>query len=172
MRTVPSTPEVPVRAPLPDPEEVKRLLGLVPLPVEGGWYAETWRAGGTPRAWASAIYYLLDPGTFSALHRLGADEVWHFYLGDPVEILLLEPDGAARALRLGSDLLAGERPQAVVPGGTWQGARLVEGGRWALLGTTVSPAYEPGDFTLGRRAELVAAWPQERTRIEALTREP
>jgi len=161
--------------------DVKRLLRLEPLEREGGWFAETYRAratrvadgrsgADTPRPLATAIYYLLEPGTCSALHRLRADEIWHLYLGDPVELLVLGPGAVARTQRLGADLAAGERPQAVVPAGCWQGARLAAGGAWALLGTTMAPGFDPTDFELGRRADLVARWPEHRTRIEALTR--
>ena len=162
-------------------EGVKRLLGLEPLEPEGGCFAETYRAretlapGALPgwdsaRPLATAIYSLIEPGTFSALHRLRSDEIFHFYLGDPVEMLQLGPADGGRVLRLGGDLAAGERPQAVVPAGTWQGTRLVPGGRWALLGTTMAPGFDAADFELGRRAELVARWPAHRGTIEALTR--
>jgi uncharacterized protein len=160
--------------PLPDAAGIKRLLGLEPLHTEGGWYAETWRSRttlpGSTRAAGTAIYYLLEPGAFSALHQLATDEVFHFYLGDPAEMLMLEPQGAARVVRLGADLTAGERPQHVVPAGVWQGTRLAPGGRWALLGTTMAPGFEPGEFELGARTELVAHWPEHRGMIEALTR--
>jgi hypothetical protein len=162
-------------------EDVKRLLGLEPLEREGGFFAETYRsrtawAPGSltgeiaPRALATAIYYLLEPRSFSALHRVRGDELYHFYLGDPVELLVLGPGHAARAHALGADLAGGQRPQAVVPAGAWQGSRLVAGGRWALLGTTMSPGFDPTDFEPGRRAELVARWPEQRALIEALTR--
>jgi uncharacterized protein len=163
-------------------EDVKRLLALEPLEPEGGCFAETYRshamlAAGTlpgldaPRPLATAIYYLLEPGTCSALHRLRADELFHFYLGDAVEMLQLGPGADGRSLRLGGDLVAGERPQAVVPAGAWHGTRLVAGGRWALLGTTVAPGFDVADFELGRRADLVARWPGHRALIEALTRD-
>jgi hypothetical protein len=162
-------------------EQIKRLLKLEPLAPEGGFFAETYRtretlaAGALPalgasRPLATAIYYLLEPGTFSALHRLRSDEVYHFYLGDPVEMLLLESDGRGRVLRLGSDLVAGLRPQAMVPAGVWQGSRLVSDGQWALLGTTMAPGYDDADFELGSRAELAARWPAFRELIGALTR--
>ncbi len=162
-------------------EEVIRLLGLEPLEPEGGFCAETYRARATrpagvapgfvaPRALATAIYYVLTPTTFSALHRLRADEVWHFYLGDPVELLVLEPGADGRVLALGTDLAVGERPQAVVPAGAWQGARLAAGGRWALLGTTMAPGYDPADFELARRDDLLVRWPAQHALIEALTR--
>jgi uncharacterized protein len=167
---------------MPTAEEIRRILKLQPLRPEGGWFAETYRSGlalpadvpgrgpGRVRALASAIYYLVEPGAFSALHRLGADEVFHFYLGDPVEMLQLGPGAESRVLRLGTALVAGERPQAVAPAGVWQGTRLVPGGRWALLGTTMAPAFEPGGFELARRAELVERWPGQRALIESLTR--
>jgi predicted cupin superfamily sugar epimerase len=162
--------------------ELIAALGLVPHPHEGGFYAETWRsdealaAGALParyrgaRALGTAIYYLLTPATFSAMHRLASDEVFHFYLGDPVEMLLLESEGAGRVVQLGTDLAAGERPQVLVPRGIWQGSRLAPGGQVALLGTTVAPGFDPADFELGARAALRSAWPHFADRIDALTR--
>ena len=153
----------------------------MPLAREGGFFAETYRAHevlptgtldpGRPggRSLASAIYYLLTPGTFSALHRLHSDEVFHFYLGDPVEMLQLLPHGEGRVQVLGTDLIAGMRPQVVVPRGVWQGTRLIPGGRMALLGTTVSPGFDPRDYEQGERNTLVAAYPAFREGILALT---
>jgi predicted cupin superfamily sugar epimerase len=162
--------------------DVKRLLKLEPLGIEGGFFAETFRARETlaagalpgldaPRQLASAIYYLLEPGTFSALHRLRSTEIYHFYLGDPVEMLLLGPGEGGCVVRLGSDLAAGLWPQIPVPAGTWQGSQLAAGGQWALLGTTMAPGYDPADFELGQRADLIARWPGQRAMIEALTRQ-
>lgn len=174
-------------------EEIKARLGLRPHPREGGWFAETWRAeetmagealperygagvgpGAEPdlkRAAGTAIYYLLEPGNFSEMHRLRSDEVFHFYLGDPVEMLQLWPDGSGRRVVLGTDLAAGMVPQRVVPQGVWQGSRLVEGGRFALLGCTVSPGFDYADYESGARAELARGWGEWREMIEALTRE-
>ncbi len=123
------------------------------------------------RCASTAIYYLLTPGTFSEMHRLPTDEVFHFYLGDAVEMLQLQPDGRGEMIRLGSDLAAGEWPQVLAPGGTWQGSRLVPGGKWALLGTTVAPGFEFADYTSGRRGELIAAYPDFAELIAALTRQ-
>ncbi len=163
-------------------DELKRLLGLEPLPGEGGWFAETYRARESlppgalgpgwpgPRSLATAIYYLLTPESFSALHRLRADEIFHFYLGDPVEMLQLWPDGSGRTVMLGTDLAAGIRPQVVVPAGVWQGSRLVPGGSLALLGSTVSPGFDLADCEAGSRETLLAAYPAFRQSIAALTR--
>lgn len=162
-------------------DELKRLLGLVPLEFEGGWFHETYRARDTlaagslgdgpagPRSLATAIYYLLTPETFSALHRLPSDEIFHFYLGDPVEMLQLFPDGTGRVIVMGTDLAAGMRPQALAPRDVWQGTRLIAGGTLALLGTTVSPGFDPADYEHGDREALIAAYPDFRSRITALT---
>jgi predicted cupin superfamily sugar epimerase len=136
-----------------DADRLIELLGLEPHPEEGGFFRETYRSAGTfepdgpyrgPRPLATAIYYLLTAETYSALHRLPGDEVFHFYLGDPVEMLMLHPGGEAERILLGPEVPA-MRLQHVVPGGTWQGSRLVSGGRWALLGTTMAPGFDSGD---------------------------
>jgi uncharacterized protein len=132
--------------PLPA-EEVVHLLGLAPHP-EGGFYRETFRAAAAEggRGASTAIYYLLRRGEVSAWHRVDADEVWHYYAGAPLE-LLLSADGQERsAVRLGPDLAAGERPQAVVPAGAWQSARSL--GEWTLVGCTVAPAFQFAGFEM------------------------
>ena len=163
-------------------DELKRLLKLKPLPGEGGWFVETYRASETiaagslgtgpsgPRSLSTAIYYLLTPEDFSALHRVGSDEIFHFYLGDPVEMLQLLPGGGGATVRIGTDLAAGSRPQVLVPKGVWQGARLVPGGAFALLGTTVSPGFDRADYETGDRQALLASHPAFRDAILALTR--
>jgi len=96
--------------------------------------------------------------------------LFHFYLGDPVEQLQLRADGGGEVLVLGSDIAAGMLPQCLVPAGTWQGSRLRPGGRFALLGTTMSPGFESADFELGERSFLLEAYPLFAERIRALTR--
>ncbi|HEU5401534.1 MAG TPA: cupin domain-containing protein [Terriglobales bacterium] len=161
-------------------EDVKRILHLIPHP-EGGFYIQTYKAaehisGGVldgydgERAASTAIYYLLESGTFSEMHRLRSDEVFHFYAGDPVDMLQLWPDGSSRVVQLGPDLTAGQIPQAVVPRGVWQGSRLAPGGRFALLGCTVAPGFEFADYESGRHDLLVAQYPSQRELIAALTR--
>jgi predicted cupin superfamily sugar epimerase len=161
-------------------ERVIQLLGLKPLPREGGWYRETYRAGlqlpasvlpapyAAPHSAGTAMYYLLTPDTFSAMHRLPTDEVFHFYIGDPVEMLQLGPDGGQR-LVLGPDILGGQLVQAVVPAGVWQGSRLRDGGAFALLGTTVVPGFDFADYEHGDRAALVVQFPLFADEITRLT---
>ena len=165
-------------------DDVIELLGLVPLPGEGGYFRQTWvapeRVGSAvlgarharPHAVGTAIYYLVTDAAdgFSALHRLPTDEVYHFYLGDPVEQLLLHPEGRSELVVLGPDLAAGQRVQHVAPRDTWQGTRLRDGGRWALLGTTMAPGFDAADYEPGDRAALCAIYPHEVARIVALTR--
>ena len=158
-------------------------LNLQPLPGEGGYFHETYRADDThavlpsrygpgERAFCTAIYYLLTPDTFSALHKLPTDEIFHFYLGSPVEMLLLREDGTGSVITIGPGIGNGMRPQVVVPRGTWQGSRLVDGGEFALLGTTMAPGFEFPDFVAGSRAELTSRYPTYSRWIEGLTREP
>ena len=167
--------------------ELKSLLKLEPHPREGGWFRQTWRstemipANSLPeryvaardrgRATGTAIYYLLEPDTFSEMHCLQSDEVFHFYLGDPVEMLQLFPDGTGRKVILGGDLTAGQHVQTVVPQGVWQGSRLVSDGKFALLGCTVSPGFEYEDYESGNRADLNRTWPNWTEAIAKLTRE-
>jgi predicted cupin superfamily sugar epimerase len=164
-------------------EQLIAALGLRPLPLEGGWYRETYRsaldlpaAALAPRYAAgksagTAIYYLLTPDTFSALHRLPTDEVFHFYLGDPVEMLQLGPEGG-RLFTLGPDVLGGQCVQAVVPAGTWQGSRLRPGGAFALMGTTMAPGFDFADYEPGDRARLAAEYPGWREWVERLCPRP
>jgi predicted cupin superfamily sugar epimerase len=164
-------------------EDVKKILGLQPHPREGGWYVRTYEATEKigvetfadkrypeARRTGTAIYYLLEPDTFSEMHRLKSDEVFHFYAGDAVEMLQLSGKGEGAKVMIGNDLLRGQRPQVVVKRGVWQGSRLVEGGRWALLGCTVSPGFEFEDYEAGVREELCAVWPEFVAEITALTR--
>lgn len=156
-------------------DEIKMLLNLAPHP-EGGFYRQTYvseeRVGLArgARALGTAIYYLLEPGTFSEMHVIASDEVFHFYLGDPVEMLQLWPDGRSALLTIGPELQAGQQPQLTVPAGVWQGTRLVEGGKVALLGCTVAPGFDFADYRGGSYAELVEKWPAEAERIRELTR--
>lgn len=165
-------------------EQLIQHLGLTPLPVEGGYFTQTYCADETiPRQalparyrgdkpFGTAIYYVLtaEPDSFSALHTLPTEEIFHFYLGDPVEMLLLYPDGRSERVVLGQDILRGERVQFVVPRGVWQGSRLIPGGRWALLGTTMAPGFDETDYTGGDRDTLLRRYPDQAELIRQLTR--
>jgi predicted cupin superfamily sugar epimerase len=165
-----------------DIEKLKRMLDLKPLPGEGGFYAESYRSTERlarerlpqrytgERSFGTAIYFLLTPDTFSALHRLASDEVYHFYLGDPVELLCLREDGSGEIFTIGTDLGVGMRPQVAVPRGAWQGSRLRPGGKFALLGTTVAPGFEFADFELASREVLSQRYPDFAEMILKLTR--
>ena len=163
-------------------EDVKKILGLVKHPREGGWYVRTWeseelvaascfdegRYDGARRT-STAIYYLLEPGTFSEMHVLGSDEIFHHYMGVAVEMLQLFADGSSQRVVIGCDLEAGERPQHVVRRGVWQGSRLLVQEGWALLGCTVSPGFEFVDYRDAGAEELIAKWPGEAKMIRGLT---
>jgi uncharacterized protein len=157
-------------------EEMKSLLHLQPHPKEGGFFAETYRAAATLtlpaglRHLATAIFYLLTPGSFSEMHRLPGDEIFHFYLGDPVEMLQLYADGSSDIVVLGQEIERGQKLQHVVPGGMWQGSRMTKGGRFALLGTTMSPGFAYEDYLSGTAEDLIRCWPERADIIRALTR--
>ena len=148
--------------------EIIAALKLAPLPGEGGFFRATWR-----NSTASAIYFLVTPEDFSALHRMAQDEIWHHYAGDAVEHVQLDSrDGSVRRTRLGPDIGGGEQPQLVVPAGVWQGATLAAGARagYALLGCTVSPPWDERGCELGARLELLRQFPAQAGWITALTR--
>ena len=156
--------------------EIKALLDLQPHLVEGGFFRRTYTSAGSvdlPRGrrfQGTAIYYLLEPATFSEMHILQSDEIFHFYLGDPVEMLQLHSDGRSALFTLGQDLQAGQHVQLVVPAGVWQGTRLIGDGKVALLGCTVTPGFDFADYRSGSYAELAEKWPEQAERIKALTR--
>jgi predicted cupin superfamily sugar epimerase len=156
--------------------EIATLLNLTPHPIEGGAFRQTYvSAEGIDlprgrRSLGTAIYYLLQAGTFSEMHLLESDEIFHFYLGDPVEMLQLNPDGRSASFVLGPDLAAGQHVQLIVPAGVWQGTRLIGEGKVALLGCTVAPGFDYADYRSGKYEELAAQWPREAERIRELTR--
>jgi predicted cupin superfamily sugar epimerase len=163
--------------------DVKRLLHLAPHPREGGWFVRTHDSGEriaaaafhdgrypSPRATGTAIYYLLEPDTFSEMHVLASDEIFHHYLGDAVEMLQLHPGGATSRHVLGPDLVARQTPQLTVKRGIWQGSHMLTNEHgFALLGCTVSPGFEFEDYRSAPRTELIAQWPAEAELITKLT---
>jgi len=153
-------------------EDLIRALRLVAHP-EGGWFRETHRSLGAvqlrrgTRARCTAIYYLLESGSFSAWHRVASDEVWNWYDGDPLELHQLDETGH-RVTVLGRDIFGGQEPQAVVPAGTWQAA--VPRGRYALCGCVVAPGFTFTDFAMPPRAQLLALFPDYADLVTRFTR--
>lgn len=166
-------------------EQIIQVLELKPLPVEGGLFRQAYCASeeipghalpmryrGKAKPFSTAIYYLLTarPDSFSEFHRLPTDEVFHFYLGDPLEISLLYSSGEFRQVILGQDIRAGQMLQYAIPAGVWQGSRVVPGGQYALIGTTMAPGYTSSDYEQGKREELLRQYPAAAEKIRLLTR--
>jgi predicted cupin superfamily sugar epimerase len=143
-------------------QQIIDLLQLKPHPKERGYFTETYRS-----RFSTAIYFLLTAEGFSEMHRLKSDEVFHFYNGASAELLLLMPDGKGELLKFGNSIDRGERPQIVIPAGSWQGMRTT--GEYTLLGCTVSPAFEYADYEKGSRKELIQRYPEFAEKIKQLT---
>lgn len=163
-------------------DELKAMLDLKPLPGEGGFFKEIFRApemlakSSLPqryedeRATMTSIFYMLDTSTFSAFHRLKSDEIYHFYLGDPVVLSLIDQSGKLTEVTLGKDIASGHQLHYVVPKLVWQGSRLAPGGDFALMGCTVAPGFEFADYEHGDRRVLLGDHPLHEEIIVALTR--
>jgi predicted cupin superfamily sugar epimerase len=163
-------------------DDIIKKLGLKPHPTEGGYFLETYRSGDiikkdalrgrykVDKSAGTAIYYLLTSDSHSAMHRLKTDEIFHFYLGDPVTILLLYPDGSSKLITMGQKISNLEQMQAVIPRDTWIGAFLNEGGEYALMGTTMAPGFDYEDFELGKTDELIKQYPDREELIRRLTK--
>ncbi len=166
--------------PSPTAQQFIEQLGLIRHP-EGGWFRETYRSReqlaasalperfGGERSCCTSIYFLLEQGDFSALHRIKSDELWHFHSGCAVLIHVIAADGSYQELRLGPDIAAGEQFQAVVPAGCWFGAEL-KGEGFALVGCTVAPGFDFADFELGKQEELSLRYPEQADLVRRLTR--
>jgi len=158
-----------------------RKLKLQPHP-EGGFFAETYRSTELisrnhlparyrgDRAFATGIYFLVEGGQFSSLHRIQSDELWHFHTGTRLTVHAIDPQGGLHTIHLGPDAEQGEVFQAVVPAGYWFGSVVEETNGFALVGCTVAPGFDFADFELARRDDLTILFPQHRTLIEKLTR--
>ena len=165
-----------------DAQRIIDMYQLVPLPEEGGYYRETYRSREvltvnqlpkrypTDRVYYTSIYYLLTSKTKSFIHRIKSDEVFHFYSGDPVEILQLYPDGNGKIITLGNSLLDGDKFQQILAHGVWMGMQLKSGGEYALMGTSVTPGFEFEDFELGCRDKLIRRYPEFKNKITELTK--
>jgi len=170
-------------------EEVKNWLKLAPNPQEGGFLASVYDCAihvpdrdlpgfartKDARSLCGAIYYFLDDTGFSVLHRVTGDMVYHFYAGDPVQMLLLYPKGQklpnqSEVCVFGNNLAQGQSPMKAIPGGTWLGSRLLPGGAWALMGVTMAPGFNPADYTIAARKDLIAKYPDQAALIAEFTR--
>ncbi len=163
------------------PEFLIEKFQLEPLPVEGGLFRRHYASDemishhALPARYThakllgSAICYMHTAQTRSLLHRLKSDEMYHFYNGDAVALVLLSKDGTWQVVVLGQDYAAGQVPFFVVPRGVWQGSCLLNDGAWALMGATLAPAFDEDDFELGERAVLLENFPDAREWIERLT---
>jgi uncharacterized protein len=169
---------------MPTIEELLKLYNFEPLPVEGGIFKQTYQAtehiphSALPERYShskpfgTAILYLYtaETNSFSAMHLLPTDEIYHFYLGDPVEMLQLYPDGHSERVILGQDVLNGQKVQYVAPRGVWMGSHLLPGGTFALIGTTMAPGFTNDDYLGGERHALIQQFPNEAGLITRLTR--
>jgi hypothetical protein len=163
-------------------EQIIKHYKMQPLRQEGGFYIETYRAAQVlkkeilpadisgDRSMSSHILYLLTAKTVSLMHRLKYDEMFHFYLGNPVTMLQLHPDGSSEVITLGHDILYEQQVQVLVPKGTWQGAFIQPGGKFSLMGCSVAPGFDETDFEIGDRETLLAKYPDMREIILHLTR--
>jgi uncharacterized protein len=158
-----------------EPEEIIKKLNLIPLADEGGFFRQTWVSDVTleSRPLGTAIYFLLINSYegFSALHTLLFPEIYHFYLGDPIELSLFHKDGSVQQIIMGHDITNGQLPQFVVPPDVVQGSRIIKGGDFALLGTTMTPGYTQNDFYLNSRKEMVKKYPDYTNLIISLSRD-
>lgn len=161
-------------------QDIIKKFNLSPLPEEGGFFRVTYRASGTipanalpnlggDRQYSSCIYYLITPEQFSGLHAVKSAEIFHFYAGDPVQMVQIDTTGEVHKCILGSNLAMDQSPQVVVEPNIWQGTKLLSGGSWALLGCTVSPGFEFEDFINGTFDELSERFPQHKELIREYT---
>lgn len=168
------------------PKQLIDWWGFQQNTVEGGYFLGTYQSPlkiddiylptfpptGNSRSLCSAIYYLLDSTGCSVMHRVNGDMIYHFYSGDPVQMLLLYPKGhpnRSEVCIFSNDVAAGASPMKVIPGGTWLGSRVVPGGSFALMGVTMAPGFHPQDYALGSREELTQQYPEQASLISTLT---
>ena len=157
------------------PEDIIQKLNLIPLADEGGFYRQTWVSDinleGKPIGTAIYFFLINSYDGFSALHTLPFPEIYHFYLGNPLELSLFHKNGKVEQITMGQNILNEEHPQFTVPGGVTQGSRIIDEGKFALIGTTMSPGFTTEDFYLNSRKEMMKKYPEHKKLILSLTRE-
>jgi uncharacterized protein len=158
-------------------------LSMAPHP-EGGYFKETYRSDetidanslpsrfGGGRNLGTAIFFLLTSRDVSFFHRIKADEIWHFYLGSPLLLHILQKDGRYRAITLGTAFNRGETPQATVFQGDWFGATVINKNDFALVGCTTAPGFDFADFEIADRQQLLRDYPRQIDIIKTLTPSP
>ncbi|MCB9592793.1 MAG: cupin domain-containing protein [Sandaracinaceae bacterium] len=166
-------------------EELVERFSMQENTAEGGYFAEVYTASLLlPANFATrqpnqqlpicgSIYYMVTEASFSALHRVSSDMLYHFYAGDPVEVLLLDPSGASpeeRRVDFGNDLGAGQHPSLVIPGGVWMGSRMKGSGAYAFMGVSMAPAFDPASYEIGAREALTAQFPESAALVAEYTR--
>jgi predicted cupin superfamily sugar epimerase len=162
-------------------EILVKALDLMPHP-EGGYYKETYRSPvklsqqclpsdfSGERNIATGIYFLIEKGNFSALHKIKSDETWHFYAGDALEVIEIDESGNLKITAIGPDMLKGHTFQYTVKANTWFGSRVSAGGNFSLVGCTVYPGFDFNDFEMAERSVLVKQFPHNKSIITELTR--
>src|SRR5215212_10409807 len=160
--------------------EIMKLLDLRPHPT-CGFTNEIYRSSvqvpaadlpadyDGPRTLGGFLYFLVTDLAHIRLHRIRSDQMYHHYFGEPLEVLLLYPDGNSEVRVVGADLAAGMRPQLLVPGGTFHAGRIRGAGNYALLGTSVWLRAEPSDVEMGNAEMLMAKYPAAKAEIGAFT---
>ena len=171
-----------------EPQIIIDWLKLQPNTQEGGYFAGTYTStigisskdlpGFKPiketRPICGAIYYFLDNNGFSAMHKATGDMLYHFYSGDPVQMLLLYPENSLNKSEVcifTNDIASGGCPMKLIPGGTWLGSHLTPGGSYALMGVTMSPGFNPDDYEIAKRDDLIKQYPEQEALILDLTRD-
>lgn len=162
-------------------ETLVKELDLLPHP-EGGYFKETYRSEGKiahtclspdfkgDRNMATGIYFLIEKGNFSALHKIKSDETWHFYYGDALEVIEINELGKLTITQIGTNILQGETFQYTVKANTWFGSRVSGNGLFSLVGCTVYPGFDFNDFELANREDLIKLFPNHQNIITELTR--
>ncbi len=159
----------------PDTLAILKKLPWKYIPVEGALYINNWTSkkampDGNPVSTAILAMYCEHPFSASCFHKLEYDEVWHFYGGDPLRLYLLHPDGSTEVIVMGSDVVAGQQVQVVIPAGTWQAGEMVPNGRNSLFGCTVAPGFFGTIFEAAVTEELIAEYPEQEEAIRRLNR--
>lgn len=155
-------------------EEIIIKLKLIRHP-EGGWFRETYRSdetainiNGLARNACTAIFYMLEKNDKSHFHRLTSDEIWFFHEGVPIEIVMIT-NGKFSSTIIGNEIAREQIPQVIIPAGTWFGARLQSPEGYALVSCTVSPGFDFDDFEMGKREEMMRAFPDLEKQIQEFT---